>query len=62
LAIALALRPEVLLLDELTSACDEATAKLIEQDLVDVTILIVTHSKVQAQRLCTDRIVIHPPN
>lgn len=55
LAIALALDPDVLLLDESTSALDDTTAVLVEATLVQskIPILVVTHSQVQKERFCT---------
>jgi ABC-type iron transport system FetAB ATPase subunit len=55
LAIALALQPQVLLLDESTSALDESTCKLVEGTLIEsrIPIVTVTHSKEQLTRFCT---------
>jgi uncharacterized protein (TIGR00245 family) len=55
LAIALSLQPSVLLLDESTSALDEATCKLVEESLVEsnIPIVAVTHSTEQLNRFCT---------
>jgi ABC-type iron transport system FetAB ATPase subunit len=49
LVIALELQPDILLLDESTSALDEVTCKLVEHLLIESKILIVavTHSKEQ---------------
>ncbi|KAJ1462463.1 hypothetical protein M885DRAFT_456134 [Pelagophyceae sp. CCMP2097] len=62
LAVALALEPLVLLLDEPTSACDEDTALKIERSLIEsgITILLTTHSKDQAARLCDSHLVASP--
>ncbi len=58
LARALALSPEVLLLDEPTSSLDPATTEHIEQLIKKlserVTILIVTHNLSQANRISDD--------
>ena len=53
LAIALALAPDVLLLDEPTSACDAATTALVEASLLAFpgALVVVTHSQEQAARL-----------
>jgi len=55
LAVALAGRPEVLLLDEPTSACDAETTEAIERTLVEIGIpvVIVSHSQEQIGRFCT---------
>ena len=60
LAIALSLNPDVLLLDEPTSACDEAATKAIEKTLSDkkIPILIVSHDVGQIDRFCTSQIKI----
>lgn len=61
LAIALALKPAILLLDEPTSALDAATAAAVEATLTRVradgsrqTCLWITHSDEQAKRVATD--------
>lgn len=55
IARALALEPQVLLLDEPCSALDQAAAERVEETLLslsgDVTILIATHNLEQAKRL-----------
>ena len=53
LAIALALAPDVLLLDEPTSACDAATTALVEASLLAFpgALVVVTHSQEQAARI-----------
>jgi ATPase subunit of ABC transporter with duplicated ATPase domains len=55
LAIALALKPDVLLLDESTSALDERTTLLVESTLqgLGVPIIMVSHSREQVDRFCT---------
>lgn len=64
LAIALALSPEVLLLDEPTSACDAETAALVEADLKKFpgAMLVVTHDAAQAARLCHARLALERVN
>ena len=54
LAIAVALRPDVLLLDESTSALDEPTAIKVEATLkrLGIPILVVSHSRAQVDRFC----------
>lgn len=53
LGIALALRPEVLLLDEPTSALDDVTCRKVEKDFArsGAAVLVVTHSPEQANRI-----------
>jgi phosphate transport system ATP-binding protein len=55
IARSLAVRPQVLLMDEPCSALDPASTRRIEQTIVevasDVTIVIVTHNMQQAQRV-----------
>lgn len=55
LARALALEPEILLLDEPTSSLDRRSAGLVEELITDisrqVTIILVTHSQAQAEKL-----------
>lgn len=55
IARALAMKPDILLMDELTSALDPIATKHIEELLVDlqkkVTILVVTHNMGQAKRI-----------
>jgi len=53
----LLIKPEIILLDEVTAALDEENTHLIEkliineQETHNITLLFVTHNKVQAQRL-----------
>jgi len=60
LAIAVALNPDVLLLDESMNSLDEATSKLVEGTLREsnIPIIIVTHSDDQLQRFCTHQLNI----
>ena len=60
LAIALALKPKVLLLDEVTSALDGETTLLVEQTLkeTNVPIIMVTHSPEQLDRFCTHHLYL----
>ncbi len=63
LAIALSLRPDVLLLDESLSALDDATAKSVEATLLNnnnVSIIMVTHSESQLNRFCTHHLELNP--
>ncbi|KAL7544061.1 hypothetical protein ACHAXR_013565 [Thalassiosira sp. AJA248-18] len=63
LAIALALEPKVLLLDEPTSSCDADTISKIEKTLIgmDTTVVIVSHSEKQLTRFCTSMIELSSP-
>jgi phosphate transport system ATP-binding protein len=58
IARALAVRPEVLLMDEPCSALDPTSTRRIEETILDlsphVTIVIVTHNMQQAQRVSSD--------
>ncbi|KAJ1966944.1 hypothetical protein IWQ62_002150 [Dispira parvispora] len=53
LAIAIATRPDVLLLDEPTSALDPQSTRLVEDTLRDYTCLWITHDPQQAERVAT---------
>ena len=63
LARALALRPEILLLDEPTASLDFKAARQIEDLLVELssryTLLVVSHSLSQAHRLSEQVFVLH---
>jgi uncharacterized protein (TIGR00245 family) len=54
LAIALALQPDVLLLDESTSALDDGTARRVEATLkrLRIPVVMVSHSAAQVGRFC----------
>jgi uncharacterized protein (TIGR00245 family) len=58
LAIALSLQPDVLLLDESTSALDERTEMRVEATLrkLRIPVLMVSHSKTQVQRFCNHQL------
>jgi putative ABC transport system ATP-binding protein len=58
LAIALALQPDVLLLDESMSALDYVTALRVEATLKDLKtpIIMVSHSQSQVDRFCNRRV------
>ncbi len=60
LARSLAVEPDVLLCDEVTSALDPISSETVEETLIDLaseyTIIMVTHSMSQAQRIA-DRVV-----
>lgn len=55
LAVVLSTRPEVLLLDEPTSACDAETTAAIETTLAEsgIPVVMVSHSEDQVRRFCT---------
>ncbi|MFU8868143.1 phosphate ABC transporter ATP-binding protein [Natronococcus sp.] len=63
LARSLAVEPEVLLCDEVTSALDPISAEQVEETLEDLkeeyTIVMVTHSMDQAKRLADDVIFLY---
>jgi ABC-type iron transport system FetAB ATPase subunit len=58
LAIALALEPDVLLLDESTSALDEQTTFQVEDTLsrLGIPVVMVSHDSAQVDRFCNRRI------
>ena len=60
LAIALALQPDVLLLDESTSLIDKATSILVEKTLKNsnIPIIVITHSEDQLNRFCTHKLLL----
>lgn len=60
LAIALALKPDILLLDESTSLLDEGTSVLVEKTLKEsnIPMIVVTHSEDQLNRFCTHKLVL----
>ena len=60
LAIALALEPEVLLLDESTSLLDQATSIRVEETLREskIPMIVVTHSEDQLNRFCTHKLTL----
>lgn len=63
IARAVALRPEVILMDEPCSALDPISTKKIEELVVelkkDYTIIIVTHNMQQAQRVADDTVFMY---
>ena len=60
LAMALALRPEVILLDEPTSALDQVTTLLVEQTIKEIGIaaIWVSHDAAQIERITTRHIIL----
>ena len=58
LAIALSLQPDVLLMDESTSALDERTEMLVETTIknLQVPVILVSHSRSQIDRFCNERL------
>lgn len=58
LAIALSLQPDVLLLDESTSALDERTEILVETTIknLSIPVILVSHSGTQIDRFCNQRL------
>jgi ABC-type phosphate transport system ATPase subunit len=64
LALSLCLRPEVLLLDEPTSACDPETVLHIEKSIraCGAAVVWVTHDAAQAQRVGDGRLVFSKGN
>jgi ABC-type dipeptide/oligopeptide/nickel transport system ATPase subunit len=58
LAIALSMQPDVLLLDESTSALDESTEILVEDTIKDlrIPVIMVSHSGTQVDRFCNQRL------
>ncbi|EMA41838.1 phosphate ABC transporter ATP-binding protein [Halobiforma nitratireducens] len=63
LARSLAVEPDVLLCDEVTSALDPISAETVEETLADLkdeyTIVMVTHSMDQARRLADDVVFLY---
>jgi len=63
LARSLAIEPEVLLCDEVTSALDPISAEQVEETLADLkteyTIVMVTHSMNQAKRLADEVVFLY---
>ncbi|QSG01337.1 phosphate ABC transporter ATP-binding protein [Natranaeroarchaeum sulfidigenes] len=63
LARSLAVEPEVLLCDEVTSALDPISAERVEETLMDLkdeyTFIMVTHSMNQARRLADDVVFLY---
>lgn len=63
LAIALALKPDVLLLDESTSGIDEATTLKVEATLMALRtpIIMVSHTPTQVERFCNKQLHLPKP-
>ena len=62
LARALALEPEVLLLDEPTASLDSAATAAVEDalgSLQGVSLVLVTHDRAQAERLAERTVELH---
>ncbi|MTI68031.1 MAG: ATP-binding cassette domain-containing protein [Firmicutes bacterium] len=64
LARAIVFKPKLLLLDEPTSNIDDKSTKLIESEILrykekeNATVIIITHNKKQAERICDEIITI----
>ena len=60
LAIVISFKPNILLLDEPTSACDEKTILKIEKTLLDLntTLIMATHNTGQIDRFFTHRFIL----